>query len=211
MSGSNPASQAKANAEAYVRTVLELLSNRDPLTVQQEQLGWLESETSGLDEAALRRPEKSGKWSIIQVVQHLADSELVVGFRMRLVLAHATPELQATDQDLWAKELKYNEMNLAEALEQLRVLRTGNLRLLRSLSDEQMERVGLHSERGPESVRKMMRMYAGHDILHRNQIKRIKRAIGWNNGLMEFWIFGKASCSCESQFDSRTAVCRRRS
>ena len=178
MSGSNPASQAKANAEAYVRTVMELLGSRDPFAVMQEQLGWLELETSDIDDAALRRPEKPGKWSIIQVVQHLADSELVIGFRMRMVLTQPTPELQATDQDSWAKELKYNEMNLADALDQFRVLRAGNLRLLRSLSDEQMERAGLHSERGSESVRKIMQMYAGHDILHRNQIKRIKRAIG---------------------------------
>jgi len=178
MSDSNPASQAKENAEAYVRTLMELLGSRDPLVVQQEQLGWLASETSGIDDATLRRPEKPGKWSIIQVVQHLADSELVLGFRMRMVLAHPTPEIQGYDQDLWANELKYNEMNLAGALDQLRVLRAGNLRLLRSLSEQQMERVGLHSERGPESVLKMVQMIAGHDILHRNQIKRIKRAVG---------------------------------
>lgn len=178
MSNRNPMNQAQESAEAYVRKVMEVLGERDPLEVQQEQLIWLEKETAGLDDAALRRPEKPGKWSIMEVVQHLADSELVVGFRMRMALTQLMSELQATDQEAWARELKYNEMNLAEALDQLRVLRAANLRLLRSLSEEQMERSGMHSERGPESVRKIMQLYAGHDLLHRDQIKRIKRAVG---------------------------------
>jgi hypothetical protein len=63
-------------------------------------------------------------------------------------------------------------------LKLLRVLKEANLKMLRSLSDKQMERYGLHNERNPENVRKMMRMTAGHDLLHRNQIKRIKRAQG---------------------------------
>lgn len=178
MLSGNPATQAKENAAAYVSQVMECLGDNDPFTVLEEQDAWLASATSGIGESELRRREKPGKWSIIEVVQHLADSELVYGYRLRLVLAHPTPEIQATDQDLWAKELKYNDANLAEALEQHRDLRSTTLRLLRSLGAAQFERVGIHSERGPESVMKMMKMIAGHDILHRNQIKRIKRAIG---------------------------------
>jgi len=178
MSGSNPASQAKENAAAYVQLLMELLGDRDPLAVQSEQIDWLASATSGIDVAMLRRPEKAGKWSIIQVVQHLADTELVFGYRVRMVLTHDTPEIQGYDQDLWANELKYNEADLRDALDQLRQLRAANLRLLRSLSPAQMERIGLHSERGPESVMKMVKMIGGHDILHRNQIKRIKKAHG---------------------------------
>ena len=178
MSSGNQASDARANAAAYVKLVMDLLGDQDPFEVQSEQTGWLAAAVAGIDDASLRRPEKSGKWSIMQVVQHLADSELVYGYRMRIVVAHPTPEIQATDQDLWAVRLKYNEVNLSDALEQHRVLRAGNLRFLRSLSDEDLACEGLHSERGPESVRKILQMVAGHDILHRNQIMRIKRAIG---------------------------------
>ncbi len=177
-SASNPASQAKQNAAAYVKLIMNLLGDRDPFAVQEEQLSALEKEIAGLDDAILRRPEKPGKWSILQVLQHLADSELVVRYRMRLVLAQPGAEILAYDQDLWADGLHYNEAELADTLELLRGLREANLKMLRSLSDEQMERCGLHNERGPESVRKMMRMTAGHDLLHRNQIKRIKRAHG---------------------------------
>ena len=177
-SGSNPASQAKQNAATYIKLLMDLLGDRDPFAVQEEQLAALEKEVAGLDEAILRRPEKPGKWSILQVLQHLADSELVVRYRMRLVLAQPGAEILGYDQDLWADGLRYNEADLADTLKLLRVLREANLKTLRSLNDEQMERYGLHNERGPESVRKMMRMAAGHDLLHRHQIKRIKRAHG---------------------------------
>jgi hypothetical protein len=177
-SSSNPASQAKENAAAYVKLLMDLLGDRDPFAVQEEQLSVLEKEIAGLDDAVLRRPEKPGKWSILQVLQHLADSELVLRYRMRLVLAQPGAEILGYDQDLWANGLHYNEADLADTLGLLRVLRKANLKMLRALSDEQMERYGLHSERGPESVRKMMQMAAGHDLLHRNQIRRIKRVHG---------------------------------
>jgi hypothetical protein len=178
LSASNPASQATENAAAYVNLLMDLLGDRDPVAVQEEQLSALKKEIAGLDEAILRRPEKPGKWSILQVLQHLADSELVLRYRMRFILAQPGAEIIGYDQDLWATGLHYNEANLADTLELLRELREANLKMLRSLSDEQMERYGLHNERGRESVRKMMRMTAGHDLLHRNQIKRIKRAHG---------------------------------
>jgi uncharacterized damage-inducible protein DinB len=177
-SSSNPASQAKENAAAYVKLVMDLLGDRDPFAVQEEQLSVLEKEIAGLDDAILRRPEKPGKWSILQVIQHLADSELICRYRMRLVLAQPGAKILGIDQDLWASGLEYNEADLADTLELLRVLRKANLKMLHALSDEQLEQHGLHNERGPESVRKMLQMIAGHDLLHRNQIKRIKRAHG---------------------------------
>jgi hypothetical protein len=178
MSFSNPASQAKENAAAYVKLLMDLLGDRDPFEVQSQQLTTLQAELAGIDETMLRRPEKPGKWSIMQVVQHLADTELVYRYRMRMILAQPTPEIQGYDQDLWATNLKYNEMDLNEALEQIRVLRSANLKMLRKLSEAEMERYGIHSERGPESVRKIFQMLAGHDILHLNQIRRIKKAHG---------------------------------
>jgi hypothetical protein len=178
MSLSNPASHAKENAAAYVKLLMDLLGDRDPFEVQSQQLTTLQAEIAGIDEATLRRPEKPGKWSIMQVVQHLADTELVCRYRMRMILAQPTPEIQGYDQDLWAMELKYNEGDLAEALQQISVLRTANLKMLRSLNQRQLDRIGMHSERGPESVRKILQMTAGHDILHLNQIRRIRKRTG---------------------------------
>ena len=175
---SNPASQAKENAAAYVKLVMDLLGDRDPFEVQSQQLTTLQAEIAGIDDAILRRPEKPGKWSIMQVIQHLADSEAVYRYRIRKILAQPTPNIQGYDQDLWAANLNYNEMDLSEALEIIRVLRTANLNMLRGLNEAQLERYGLHNERGPESVRRIFQLTAGHDILHLNQIRRIKKAHG---------------------------------
>lgn len=175
---SNPAGTAKEDATAYVRALFDLLGTRDPYKVQEELYDVIVSEVTGLDDAMLRLPEKPGKWSILQVVQHLADTELVYGYRIRMILTHDRPAIAGYDQDAWANGLDYNEVNLKDALEQLRVLRTLNLRLLRSLTEEQLDREGVHSERGPESVRTIVSMIAAHDLLHRNQILRIKKANG---------------------------------
>jgi len=178
MNFSNPASQARENAAAYVKLLMDLLGDRDPFEVQSQQFAMLQAEITGIDDATLRRPEKPGKWSILQVIQHLADSEVVSRYRMRKILAQPAPEIQGYDQDLWATNLDYHAMELGEAFEIIRVLRAANLKMLRGLNAAQLERTGLHSERGPESVRKILQMTAAHDILHLNQIRRIKKTHG---------------------------------
>ncbi len=178
MSFANPAADARAAAPRYVASLLELLGGRDPFVVQSELPDALSRAVAGLSEEVLRTPEAPGKWSVLEVVRHLADSELVTGYRMRMILAHDRPEIQGYDQDAFARELHYREGDLELALEQIRVLRAANLALLRSLSDEQMERCGVHSERGEESIRHIVRLIAAHDLLHRRQIERIKSAVG---------------------------------
>jgi DinB family protein len=178
MTFSNPAGAAPAAASAYVRALLDLLGRRNPIEVLGELLPWLDQRIRGVGEARLRRPEKPGKWSTIEVVQHLADSDLVAGFRIRMVLSTDRPTLEGYDQDRWASEFRYRDVNLRQALDQLRGLRTANLELWRHLSPAQLERVGLHSERGAESVEHIIRLMAGHDLVHRRQIDRVLAAAG---------------------------------
>src|SRR5690606_29240641 len=111
-------------------------------------------------------------------VQHLADTELVYGYRLRNVLAADEPEIAAYDQDAWCDRLRYNDEDLADALDELDVLRRRNLRLLERLRADEWERGGQHEERGRESVRQMVRLLAAHDLAHLGQIERAKRAIG---------------------------------
>ena len=177
MSFSNPASGAIEEAAAYTRAVLGLLGDRDPIVVFEEQAKSVRSLLEGLTRDQLNRPEKPGKWSITQVVQHLADSELVFGFRMRMALAHERPPLIGIDQDAWADRLHYDSVNLEDALEQLSSLRKANLKLIRNLTGDELSRVGVHAERGPETVAHMIRLIAGHDLVHRNQIARIRAAV----------------------------------
>ena len=177
MTFSNPAGTAPAAAGAYVRALLELLGPRDPLDVMAELLPWIEARLGGVPEPVLKKPEAAGKWSVIEVIQHLADSDLVAGFRIRMVVAEDRPPLQGYDQDRWAREFHYDQVPLPAALDQLRALRTANLRLWTRLTPAQLERVGLHSERGPESAGHILRLMGAHDLVHRRQIERILAAV----------------------------------
>jgi hypothetical protein len=178
MTFSNPANSAGAAAAGYIRALLEVLGEQDPLEVLAGLVPWLERRTAGLADTVVRRPEAPGKWSAVAVVQHLADSDLVVGWRSRHILAEDRPAIQGYDQDAWALRLRYADADLATALAQLRGLRTANLRLWRSLTPTELAREGLHSERGPESVDRLIRLAAGHDLVHRRQIDRVLAAAG---------------------------------
>jgi hypothetical protein len=173
MTFSNPAGNAAAAASAYVRALLDLLGPREPLDVLPELVPWLECRLAGVPEARLRRPEAPGKWSVVAVVQHLADSELVLSMRGRLILSEDRPPIRGFDQDRWAERFDYAGASLALALAQLRVLREVNLALWRTLGPGELAREGLHSERGPESLGRLLQLMAAHDLVHRRQIERI--------------------------------------
>jgi uncharacterized damage-inducible protein DinB len=173
----NPASRSTQQAAAYTDAVLNLLGDRDPLDVLGKTRPALEAGLEGLSGEQIITPESAGKWSIRHVLQHLADSELVWGYRLRMVLAHDRPQLTGYDQDRWADRLRYDDADAQQAIDDFAVLRRANLALLHRASAEDLERVGLHAERGEESVAHMIRLYAGHDLLHLQQIDRIRRAV----------------------------------
>jgi hypothetical protein len=173
MTFSNPAGRAAAGATAYTTALLEVLGDRDPLEVLGQLLPWLATRIAALDDTTLRRPEAPGKWSVIEVVQHLADSDLVFGYRLRMIVTEDQPAVPGYDQDAWAQTFQYRAVPLDTALDELRGMRAANLGVLRGLAPAQLERVGLHSERGPESVAFLLRLMAAHDLVHRRQIDRI--------------------------------------
>jgi hypothetical protein len=172
------ASSAADQAKAYVAAILEALGSRDPLEVLESTPAAVGKAVSGLSPSLEATPEREGKWSVRHVVQHLADSELVGAFRFRMILAHEAPELPGYDQDLWASRLRYEESDARAALADFTTLRRANLRLLRRATPEELLRVMHHSERGDESLGKTIPLYAGHDLVHLAQIRRIRCAIG---------------------------------
>ena len=174
---SNPAGRSAEHATAYTTAVLDLLGPADPMRVLHDTPSALSQGIEGLDAGQLSRPEAERKWSIAQVLQHLADSELVWGYRLRMVLAHDRPTITGYDQDLWATRLGYQEADPQQAIDDFDVLRQANLRLLARASASDLTRVGVHAERGEESVAHMIRLYAGHDVLHLKQIARIRQVI----------------------------------
>ena len=171
------AGSATADARSYTAAILGTLGERDPFDVLRGTAAAVRRTVAGLPAEVVGAPERPGKWSMLQVVQHLADAELVGAFRYRMILAHDRPSLQGYDQDRWADCLRYDDADLAGALEQFAVLRAANLRLLERTSPAERGRVGLHAERGEESISHMLRMYAGHDLVHLRQLARIQRAV----------------------------------
>lgn len=173
----NPASRSAEDAEAYVRAVLELLGDRDPFEILETTPRALRDAVSKMEPEALSTPEAPDKWSIRHVLRHLADSEIVWGVRLRMVLAQDRPRLTGFDQDAWAGRLRYGAAHVAETLDEFEALRRGHLRILRRAPREDLRRVGVHEERGEESVEHMIRLYAGHDLLHLRQIERIREKV----------------------------------
>ena len=174
----SPASEAVAQAGVYVAALMAALGSRDPLEVLEETPEALSRAFEGLSRAQQGTRERPGKWSVRQVVAHLADSELVGAYRFRMILAHERPTLPGYDQDLWADRLRYQDSDIDRALGDFATLRAGNLRLFRAATPEELERSMRHAERGEERLSALIRMYAGHDIVHLRQIARIRRAIG---------------------------------
>ncbi|MEW5914995.1 MAG: DinB family protein [Gemmatimonadota bacterium] len=172
------ATRAPETGEEYVARFLAALGSRDPFEVLGSTVMELRRATEGLSQTQLSAPEGPGQWSIRQVIQHLSDSELVGAFRIRMVLAHDRPPLAGYDQDRWTEHLHYERVDVADALGDFERLRNANLRLLQQTRPEDRARVGLHSERGEESITQMILNYAGHDLVHLRQIARIRRAIG---------------------------------
>ena len=174
----NPATGAAEHAAAYVDAILDLLGDRDPMVVLRETAAALPRAIEGLSPDQMRRPERPGKWSIGQILQHLADSEVVGSWRFRLILAQDRPPLTGYDQDAWAERLRYEDADPAEAVALFAMLRRANLRLLERASPADLARAGVHAERGDESIAHLRRLYAGHDLLHLRQIERVRQAIG---------------------------------
>src|SRR5262249_21243443 len=130
----NPASAAGAQAQAYIEAILGLLGKEDPITVLGRTPSALERTLDGLTPAQAAAPEAPGKWQVGAWLPHLADSDIVWGYRARMVLAEDRPTLTGYDQDLWADRLRYRDGDPREAVVRFGVLRRENLRLVRQAS-----------------------------------------------------------------------------
>ena len=173
----NQKSAAKIHAFRYTEAVIELLGERDPIQVMSGQVAWLKKTIKGVDAETLRTRESPRKWSVLEVLGHLSDTELVYRYRLRLIVAEPGCRIVGYDQDAWAKRLRYQEETAPHLLKEIAVLRGATLRWIATLSDVELDRAGQHDERGEESVRHLIRMVAGHDLLHRAQIERIRATV----------------------------------
>ena len=159
--------------QQYTARILGLVAEQDPFAVQKATVKALPALVKGMSAARLRRAPAPGRWSVSQIVAHLADAEVVHAYRLRMILSRNRTEIQAYDQNLWAETGQYADVRLADALELFLTLRRANLRLVGRLTSAQRLRYGVHQERGRESIHRLEQMYAGHDLNHLAQIRGI--------------------------------------
>src|SRR5919108_4806598 len=163
-------------SRAYQEHLLTLLGEDDPAEVQQATPPAVRAmiHEAGGD---LRRKPAAGEWSVLELVGHLADAELVVGGRYRFALSHDRPDVIGYDQDRWVASLRHNDAEPDSLLRLFEPLRAANLELWLASSSQDRAKEVLHAERGPESFDMMFRMLAGHDRFHLQQMERTLRQI----------------------------------
>ena len=159
--------------QQYTQRILGYVEGKEPLEVQASTPGKLERMIKGPSMTKLRERPAADKWSVSEIVAHLDDAEIVTGFRMRMILGAPGALIAAYDSDSWVTSGHYEKRDPRKSVEQFRVLREANLALLESLTPEQWKHYGIHSERGQETIELIVRMAAGHDINHLQQIERI--------------------------------------
>jgi hypothetical protein len=163
----------KETPQEYTRRVLGYVEGKKPLEILAATPRQVARLIRGVSKKKLAKRPATGKWSVTEILAHLADTELVQGFRLRIVLGASGTPIQGFDQDEWARYSDYAKHDPALSQEAYRVTRERTVRLLKSLPRDAWERYGMHSERGKETVTRVTEMMAGHDVNHLKAIREI--------------------------------------
>ena len=163
-------------ADQYRQRMFSHIHGSDPLKLLAAAPAKLARLLKAVSPAGARKRSEPGRWSIAEIVAHIADAELVIGYRLRAILGAPGSQVIGFDQDAWVTALHYDKRQLRKSFEQYRALREINLALLKTLTPEQWKHDGIHNERGRETVETIVRMAAGHDLNHFGQIERIVAA-----------------------------------
>jgi len=155
----------------YRERILGLLGDRNPLEALEANSKRVETVARRLGDAGLSRSYGPGKWTGKQILAHLADAEMGIGFRVRQILSEDNHTIQPWDEGSWAR--RYTNVDVESALGSYMALRRWNLALFRGLSAEDLEREAVHPARGPEKLGTVVRLLAGHDLNHLAQLERL--------------------------------------
>lgn len=157
----------------YLARIQSYSDTENFLEMQATTADALRNVTANASSATLQKSPAPGKWSIVAIVAHMAEDELVSSWRYRQMIENSGCALAGFDQDMWAKLGRYEAWAIDDALQMFTLLREANLRMLKSLSKGDWERHGMHAERGKITVRDLARHMAGHDRNHLEQIRKI--------------------------------------
>ncbi len=161
----------------YKQRIFGYIGNQDPLKVQRATAVRLERLIQGVPRRKLARRPAPGKWSPVEILAHLADSEIAYAWRLRSMLGRNGAKLQAFDQNAWAMAGNYTQRDPRKSIALFRTVRQSNLALLASIPRKRWNSLyGMHEERGKETVATFARLFAGHDLNHLQQIEKQVRA-----------------------------------
>jgi hypothetical protein len=158
--------------EQYRQELLTALAADDPVEVLRSTLNEVPRLVAAASADQLTRSPSPGEWSPRDVLSHLADTDLVVSTRLRMIVTQDRPTLVGYDQNAWTARFGGLDPDPRDTIDRWQALRRANLRLCDSLNSEEWQRVGLHSERGEESARLIVQLHAGHDRVHLDQFRR---------------------------------------
>ena len=161
------------SSQQYTQRLVSYTEDKEPMLLQRAAPKKLAALIKGKQKKRLMRRPAPGKWSIAEIMAHLADSEIVIGWRLRQILSTNGVPIQAYDQDRWASTFDYAHRDPRQSLESFRVVRESNLALLKAVPRPTWENYGVHQERGNESIGHLVRMIAGHDLNHLGQVEAI--------------------------------------
>ena len=159
--------------QAYIDRILAFVADLDPFEVLGSTAQHLRALIAGRTREELSRRPDPSRWSTVQILAHLTDAEVVASWRLRSIIATDGVALQPFDQNTWASTFKYADVDPFESLQEFDVLRRANLSLLRRVDPALHANHGMHAERGKETVTHLVRLYAGHDLNHLAQVRRL--------------------------------------
>ncbi len=160
-------------SQQYTQRILNHLGTLDPLNVLESTITRLETLTRTLEKKGLQKESLPAKWTAAQILAHLAEAEIVCAYRYRKVVSTSGESIEAYDQNEWVKNSGSLQSDPYLALSLFQILRKANIAWLKSLTSDQWEHYGIHSQRGKESISQMVRMMAGHDINHLRQMEQL--------------------------------------
>lgn len=138
----------------------------------------LRQAVAGMSREQLTARPVAGKWSTLEVVCHLADFDPILADRMKRVIAEERPTLLGADENRFAAALAYHARDLDEELAIIDRTRSQLARILRTLPDEALTRVGVHNERGPLTLEQLLTTATNHLPHHVKFIAEKRRALG---------------------------------
>lgn len=134
---------------------------------------------SGLSEQVLRYKPSPEKWCVLEILGHLADVEIIYGYRLRQMLADTKPVIASLDQNAWALNLNYLDSPPSELVAFYGLARHHKLRLLRNLTASDFSKSAFHPEMQRETtVAELVERMGGHGAAHLQQIEKLKAAAG---------------------------------